>query len=304
MENIDELKLSTLGYPTYKLRNADVFVSDGGLHYLKTLDPIDSLPAEVDQKSLTNETEYYIDKQLQHSRERFEKQVKVITDFVGDVDNLRILDIGSGGGLFLSLLQEKGAITKGIELSDPRIIYARTKYKLDIVKTPIEDSYWDDFKNHFDVVTMWDVIEHVNFPNAILRRSLELLKPGGLIAIDTPCRDSFYHRFGELSYRLSRGRFPTFLNSMYSSNVFAHKQIFSTNEMSHMMIHAGMIDIRVGKFHELSFPYLFYLKKILRSDLVAKLMLPSVHAFLYVFPIKNKMLAVARKPADHATDAI
>ena len=119
--------------------------------------------------------------------------------------------------------------------------------------------------------------------------------PGGLLLIDTPCRDSFYHQVGELTYRLSGGRFPTFLNAMYSSHAFGHKQIFSTREMKELFSSCGLEVIQLQKFHELSFPYAFYLRKLLRTEALVKLSLPLVKAFFRLFKIRNKMLVIGRK---------
>jgi len=144
-------------------------------------------------------------------------------------------------------------------------------------------------------VTLWDVIEHVNYPFQTLKCAANVLKAGGLLLIDTPCRDSFYHQSGELTYRLSGGRFPTFLNAMYSSHLFGHKQIFSTSEMKELFISCGLDVVERQKFHELSFPYEFYLRKLLRSEGLVKLSLPVVRAFFRLFKIRNKMLVTGRK---------
>jgi 2-polyprenyl-6-hydroxyphenyl methylase/3-demethylubiquinone-9 3-methyltransferase len=212
------------------------------------------------------------------------------------IRNARVLDIGCGGGLFLSLLQREGAQVTGIELSDSRAQYAATKHGLKIYKHPIENEFWQKgYQNYFDAVTLWDVIEHVNYPRQTLQCAVNVLKKGGLLLIDTPCRDSFYHQAGEITYRLSGGRFPTFLNAMYSSHLFGHKQIFSIAEMKDIFALSGLEVVEDQKFHELSFPYDFYLKNLLRSAALVKLLLPVVKAFFWLFKIRNKMLVIGRK---------
>ena len=64
------------------------------------------------------------------------------------------------------------------------------------------------------------------FPAETLQHAWGLLKPGGLLFLDTPCRDSVFYRAGELLYRLSSGSNAFILQSMYSSRPFRHKQIF------------------------------------------------------------------------------
>ncbi|MCC6299972.1 MAG: class I SAM-dependent methyltransferase [Anaerolineales bacterium] len=297
MENIDALKErpATHARLTYRLKNANVYVSKNGFHFIDYLDPVEDIPPEINASELTSEIASYIETQLQANANKFSNQADILKRHLS-LQNAKVLDIGCGGGLFLSLLKEQDANVLGIELSDSRAQYAKSKHGLEIHKRPIESNFWQrGYANHFDAVTLWDVIEHVNFPAQTLRSAANVLKGGGLLLIDTPCRDSFYHRFGELTYRLSGGRFPTFLNAMYSSHLFGHKQIFSTGEMKQLFESVGLEVIDLHTFHELSFPYEFYLKKLFKSHALANLSLPFVKVFFKVFKIQNKMLVVGRK---------
>ena len=294
MENIDELKHSTNEMPKYKLTGANVFVSQGGYHYIDALDSVEQIDPTIDGSSLTDEEITYIEKSLQSNPERFENQVEAVKRH-SSIKNAMVLDIGCGGGLFLSKLKQEGAQVTGIELSDTRAHYAKTKHGLEVFKRTIEDEFWKPRYNTFDIVTLWDVIEHVNYPLATLKHAANMLKSGGIILIDTPCRDAFYHHFGEFTYKISGGKYPTFLNTMYSSKPFGHKQILSLREMEELFEASGFEVLELKKFHELSFPYSFYLKKLLKSDLLVKLILPFVHIFFVIFPIRNKMLAIGKK---------
>jgi 2-polyprenyl-6-hydroxyphenyl methylase/3-demethylubiquinone-9 3-methyltransferase len=300
-ENIDIAKiglkdrLAEQAHLKYKLKNAKVYVSREGYHFTDTLDPVSEISPEIDASQLTREEEVYIETQLQANSQRFRHQVQVLRHYL-PLRKAKVLDIGCGGGLFLSLLKGEGVQTVGIELSDSRAHYAATRHSLEIHKRPIESDFWHkNYADHFDAVTLWDVIEHVNYPFQTLQSATKVLKAGGLLLIDTPCRDSFYHQVGELTYRLSGGRFPTFLNAMYSSHVFGHKQIFSTGEMKELFTSCGLEVIQLKKFHELSFPYEFYLRKLLRSEALVKISLPAVKAFFRLFKIRNKMLVIGRK---------
>jgi 2-polyprenyl-6-hydroxyphenyl methylase/3-demethylubiquinone-9 3-methyltransferase len=296
-ENIDALKHrpGMQARLTYKLKTANVYVSTEGYHFTDYLDPVGEMSPDIDVSQLTGEELAYIETQLQANSERFVKQTRLLRKHLS-LKNARVLDIGCGGGLFLSLLKDAGAQVMGIELSDSRAGYARTKHNLDVYKSPVESDFWQkNYENYFDAVTLWDVIEHVNYPLQTLKSAVHVLRKGGLLFIDTPCRDSFYHQFGTLTYRLSGGRFPTFLNAMYSSHLFGHKQIFSRGEMKELFESVGLKVIELQKFHELSFPYDFYLKKLLRSEVLVKLSLPMVKAFFRLFKIRNKMLVIGSK---------
>ena len=297
MENIDALKKNPRegGRLTYKLKNADVFVSKDGFHFIDYLDPVEEILPEIDASQLTDEVAAYIETQLQANAEKFDNQANIVKQHL-PLQNAKVLDVGCGGGLFLSLLKQQGADVIGIELSDSRAQYAKAKHRLVIDKHPIESDHWQSgYATYFDAVTLWDVIEHVNYPLQTLQSVASVLKEGGVLLIDTPCRDSFYHRFGELTYRFSGGRFPTFLNAMYSSHLFGHKQIFSTDEMKQLFESVGFEVVDLHKFHELSFPYEFYLKKLFKSQGLVNLVLPFVRIFFKVFKIRNKMLVVGKK---------
>jgi hypothetical protein len=58
----------------------------------------------------------------------------------------------------------------------------------------------------------------------------------------------------------------------------------------------GLEVIELHKFHELSFPYEFYLRKLFKSEALVRLLLPAVKVFFKVFKIQNKMLVIGRKP--------
>ena len=296
-ENIDVLKRRLLERARlrYKLKNANVYVSRGGYHFTDHLDPVEEISPEINASRLTNAESSYIETQLQANSQRFSHQVEILKKYLF-TENAKVLDIGCGGGLFLSLLKREGAQVTGIELSDSRAHYAATKHGLEIYKHPIESDLWQkNHENHFDAVTLWDVIEHVNYPFQTLQSAANVLKKGGLLLIDTPCRDSFYHQVGEITYRLSGGKFPTFLNAMYSSHLFGHKQIFSTTEMKDIFASCGLEVVELQKFHELSFPYEFYLGKLLHSEAFVKSLIPAVRAFFRLFKIRNKMLVIGRK---------
>lgn len=282
---------------TYKLRNANVYVSPDGFHFTDYLDPVEEISPEIDGTRLTDQEASYIETQLQANAQKFKHQVEVFKKHLS-IENARVLDIGCGGGLFLAMLKREGTHVQavGIELSDSRAQYAATKHGLEIHKHPIESDFWQKgYANYFDAVTLWDVIEHVNYPFQTLQSAANVLKKDGLLLIDTPCRDSFYHQVGEITYRLTGGRFPTFLNAMYSSHLFGHKQIFSTQEMKELFKAAGLEVLELEIFHELTFPYDFYLRKFFKSEVIIKLLLPAVRAFFWLFKIRNKMLVIGRK---------
>ncbi len=267
--------------------------SECGIHYLDYLDndaDPDTPPAQLSDKDFA-----YIDTLLQSNEERFRWQSELVSRYLSE-DSPKILDIGSGGGKFLALMREKGATPMGIEPNGVRVAFARDKYGIELDQHLVDHGYWQ--RGHsasIDIASLWDVIEHVNFPKKVLEDATNLLRPGGYLFIDTPTRDSIYYRLGALSYRISGGRWPFLLRAMYSPTPFAHKQIFTGRQLTKLLESVGMNVVRVECFHELSFPYGFYLRNLLGSERLANMLVPLVRMFFVLFRVRNKMLIVARK---------
>ncbi len=96
----------------------------------------------------------------------------------------RLLDVGCGEGFFLFNASRAGYTSKGIEISQDVAEYARTEFSLDVEAKPFEELAFPT--DHFDVVTLWQVLEHLPYPLAVLKETHRILKPGGLVVTSTP----------------------------------------------------------------------------------------------------------------------
>ena len=101
--------------------------------------------------------------------------------------DIKILDIGCGGGLLSEPLSRLGAIVTGIDASDRNIKIA----KMHLEKSKLDIDYYcsspDKFvaREKFDVVLNLEIVEHVNNVDFFLFKSSELLKKNGLMFIAT-----------------------------------------------------------------------------------------------------------------------
>ncbi|HEX2989113.1 MAG TPA: hypothetical protein VHO49_00480, partial [Anaerolineales bacterium] len=59
---------------------------------------------------------------------------------------------------------------------------------------------------------------------------------------------------------------------------------------------AGLQVAELRKFHELSIPYEFYMKKLIKRQRVVNFLLPVVRLFFSIFKIQNKQLVIGKKP--------
>lgn len=98
----------------------------------------------------------------------------------------RLIDVGCGLGFFLKAIEpfrDWGA--HGCEISPEAVRYARETLGLNgVVSGRLEDAGFEP--GAFDIITMWDVIEHILEPDALLRCCHALLKPGGVCFMHTP----------------------------------------------------------------------------------------------------------------------
>jgi ubiquinone/menaquinone biosynthesis C-methylase UbiE len=98
----------------------------------------------------------------------------------------RLLDMGCGLGYFVQAAgRHSGWDAHGYEISPAAVQYAREVLKLENVNCGrLEDAGFP--AESFDIVTLWDVLDHIPRPDPVLRRCQALLKPGGLLFIRTP----------------------------------------------------------------------------------------------------------------------
>lgn len=96
----------------------------------------------------------------------------------------RLLEIGSGAGLFLRAASRAGWDPAGVELSPEGSAFARDRLRLDVRTERAETMTFEE--RSFDVAVMFDVIEHLFDPRAVLAATRRALRPGGLLVIVTP----------------------------------------------------------------------------------------------------------------------
>ena len=115
----------------------------------------------------------------------------------------RVLDVGCAGGAFLVAAREMGFTVSGIEPARWMAAYGREHYQLDIRNGILEPGTFAE--DSFDVVTLWDVIEHLPQPSETLKIVRSLLKPGGVLLVNYP-------DIGTLAARTLGPRWPFWLS--------------------------------------------------------------------------------------------
>ena len=162
------------------------------------------------------------------ARERtFARSVERIEQLTGGPGS--VFDIGTAGGSFLAAARARGWKVDGCEPNNWLAAWGKRHYGIDIRPGALTDQ---DLPNgHYDVVTLWDVVEHLPHPSEIIDRAKQLVKPGGYLIMTFP-------DFGSPSARVL-GRFWPFLSSV-------HLFYFSKVTMTRMLKKSGFEVVRTA----------------------------------------------------------
>jgi 2-polyprenyl-3-methyl-5-hydroxy-6-metoxy-1,4-benzoquinol methylase len=105
----------------------------------------------------------------------------------------KVLDVGTGYGFFLNELRKKGVDVTGVELSHQEAAFAKSTLSLNVVNLPLSESGLT--RHSYDLVTSFEVIEHVSHPVEFIEEMASFVKPNGHLLIMT---DNFESRMAKV----------------------------------------------------------------------------------------------------------
>ncbi len=187
------------------------------------------------ESSVVGYTDYIRDEP--NIRRTAQRRLKHLEQFVQPG---RLLDVGCATGFFLDEARKRGWQVEGLDVSSFGVEYAQSNFGLTAHHGTLTELPFE--AGAYDLVTMWDVIEHVPDPTAYVRRAAELLRPGGVITLATPDVESLPARLAGrrwVGYKLSE----------------EHIYYFSVQTLSKLLADAGfeVVNVRhIGKYVPLS----------------------------------------------------
>ena len=146
----------------------------------------------ISEKGLTEYYQFNMNRRLINKKKIALRNIEYLNDkkFIERVvSSGKVLDVGCGGGVFLSKLSKK-FIKYGLDIDKTSAQYGRKKFKIKIVEKKLGE---DNFKkNYFDLIIFRGVIEHLYDPKSAVNRAHALLKKNGhIIFCATPNLLSF-----------------------------------------------------------------------------------------------------------------
>jgi SAM-dependent methyltransferase len=151
----------------------------------------------------------------------FEKKMRLIEKL--HPKKGRILDFGSGLGYFLNQARKHGWLAFGLEISPFAVKYAKEKFNHQIILGQLTRERFP-FK-YFDVITLFQTIEHLPDPLAEVKNIYKFLKKDGILVITTPNADSLIAKILGKKWFAFRPK--------------EHLFVFSANTIQKMLVKAG-----------------------------------------------------------------
>lgn len=147
----------------------------------------------------------------------------LLTEFESFRQNNKLLDIGCGNGFFLDEALKSGWKACGTEYADKAIKINEDK-GIKMFRGDLSSIDFGDLK--FDVITSFEVLEHLPDPASHLKKLTGLLRKGGLLYLTTP-------NFDSLNRRLLKNKW----------NVISYPEhlcYFNKKSLNHLMEKSGM----------------------------------------------------------------
>jgi len=174
-------------------------------------------------------------KEEEYRRKLFKSKIELIKKYIPAEGS--VLDVGCGMGFFLMEMKKRGYHVDGLEISEYAAGIASEKVDTRIKSGDLADI---SFKlKQFNIVTFWDVLEHIYDPVESLKRVLRIIKNDGVLVIETLNTSS-------LTARLLKEKWPLYYPPY-------HIYYYNQSSMSRLLENTGF---RIVK----TFPVQTYIK--------------------------------------------
>jgi 2-polyprenyl-3-methyl-5-hydroxy-6-metoxy-1,4-benzoquinol methylase len=185
----------------------------------------------------------------------------------------RILDVGCAMGIFPAMAGREGWQVYGVDVSDFAIEFAKKHFEGEYHSGYLRDVRFPD--RFFDVVTLWDSLEHFENPLEELLEIRRILKDDGILLFDTPNADSLMRYVAHWIYRLSGGTIHYPVRKLY--HVY-HLYYFSAETVTRLLERAGfrvqrlerktipLVKARAGKMEKLLVRGLSWLERAFKRE--------------------------------------
>ena len=189
-------------------------------------------------------------------RARKEIVLDVINTYIERDENFNCLDIGCGSGYILNDLSKLG-VTYGIDVSDEAVFFSSKIFNGVIRKGLLPDDIPFN-ENIFNLITVLDVIEHIEKDIESLHKIYSLLLPGGAVVLTVPAFMFLWSSFDDIN---------------------EHKRRYTLTELSSKLSTAGFIVEKISYFNTFLFPLIWTARtmaRVAKRKEVGEIIIPNV----------------------------
>lgn len=108
---------------------------------------------------------------------------------------LKVFELGCGDGRFLKKLRDMGYECYGIDLNPNSISRAKNMGLVNVYVAKLDENFTSNFKEYFDVVFAFHVIEHIEDIKNVIKNIAQILKAKGLLFLSVPNPERLSKRF-------------------------------------------------------------------------------------------------------------
>lgn len=213
-------------------------------------------------ESIESENAYF--KMKEEMFRRAEKCVQILKKYS---ENGTLLDIGCSYGFYLTIFKKRGYKTFGIDISEKALNYAKKTLKLSVKRGKIDNFSVKGKK--YDIITLFDVIEHLANPKKTISKISQMLKKDGIIVIQTP-------NYPSIVSRLTREKWFWLL-------IPQHLFLYSTRSLKFLLANNGFSVIDMYSWDDINefANNILFLFKIKNVE-ITKLLYKSFHKPLFL----------------------
>ncbi|HAQ62669.1 TPA: hypothetical protein DCR49_11870 [Candidatus Delongbacteria bacterium] len=221
-------------------------------------------------------------------KERFRTQINKVLklyDPAVEKKSIRILDIGSGLGFFLDVCEEEGLSSEGCDINEKAVNYSNRNKNRTRLGT-IDEFYETD---SFDIIFALNLIEHIPHPKKFIEQCGRILKPGGLLVMETPIQESLFHVSARIGDILTGYRMNNYgINTNGHIYKFCGRTFEKITEMGFDIIYKE----KIGSPLKEILGKTAYMSK--KNKIILKIILPFVWLFARVTNMENRIFIVLK----------
>lgn len=146
-------------------------------------------PRRFDERFRPDDEQAYLDVGSTVSRENRER-LALLGGWISPVTHRRVLEIGCMHGDFVQQATAAGYCAEGLDLSSTAVREAERRSVGRIRHGTLDERIAD---RSVDAVAAFNVIEHMDAPQRFLDHTRRVLRPGGVLVLETPAQESLYH---------------------------------------------------------------------------------------------------------------